>query len=143
MQMCKRGHPKTEENIKRDKNGYIKDCIPCVRIRSLEAYYRNPEKHKKAQKEYYLNNRESQLKKARDNELKKKYGLTREEYDRMLKACNHTCMVKGCGSKKNLNIDHDHKTGRIRGILCNSCNRALGLLSDSAEKLKGLMDYLD
>lgn len=45
-------------------------------------------------------------------------------------------------SQGGLYIDHDHKTGEIRGLLCNSCNVMLGLIKDDLGILKNAMDYL-
>ena len=64
----------------------------------------------------------------------------------MIKAQNNLCAA--CGDVLNEQVDslrpcvdHDHDTNQIRGILCNSCNKALGILKDSSERIKGLLIY--
>lgn len=79
-----------------------------------------------------------------------RYGLTREDYLQMLEArgrlcdiCNKPERSKGNhGRVKNLSIDHDHTTGKVRGLLCNNCNRAIGLLGDSIDTLEAAIAYL-
>lgn len=51
------------------------------------------------------------------------------------------CVI--CGSDKELVVDHDHKTGVIRGVLCGKCNRGIGLLDDSPERLRRAAVYLE
>jgi hypothetical protein len=81
----------------------------------------------------------------RRHHLKKQYGMTVEEFDRLLVACNGRCTI--CGNKflnsKDTNIDHDHATGKFRGILCSCCNRALGYARDSPQVLRLMADYLE
>ena len=80
----------------------------------------------------------------------KKFGLTKESYNTLLKEQNNKCAVCrasiGHISKNKTNcrlaVDHDHKTGKIRGLLCGSCNRALGLLKDSINNLQNAISYL-
>lgn len=78
--------------------------------------------------------------------LKSEYGLTVADYARMLEAQGGVCGI--CGGKeeskryKHLSVDHDHATGRVRGLLCNNCNRALGLLKDSTIILLAAARYL-
>ncbi len=52
---------------------------------------------------------------------------------------------KGCDKESNrtLNVDHDHETGKIRGLLCGNCNRGIGLLGDNIETLQNLIKYLE
>ena len=78
------------------------------------------------------------------------YGLSREEYDRLFQEQNHRCKI--CGIKgfrinskteKTLCVDHCHTTGKIRGLLCHNCNRALGLLRDSKNLLQSALSYLE
>jgi Recombination endonuclease VII len=52
------------------------------------------------------------------------YGLTEETYNALLERQNGTCAI--CGKKAKLNIDHDHVTGQVRGLLCHGCNALLG-----------------
>lgn len=53
------------------------------------------------------------------------------------------CANKSCGRIANLHMDHDHKTMRFRGLLCQGCNRALGMCQDNVDKLIGLANYLN
>lgn len=78
--------------------------------------------------------------------LKQKYGISLEEKEAILRSQNNVC--RGCGSpdpksKKGWNLDHDHKTGEIRGVLCRPCNLILGFAKDSSKHLEGLIDYLE
>lgn len=66
-----------------------------------------------------------------------KYGLTEEFYN---SECAKGCQI--CGSKERLHIDHNHDTGKYRGILCGKCNQGIGLLNDNAEQLQKAVIYL-
>lgn len=76
----------------------------------------------------------------------KKYGITPEDYDRMLKE-QGGCAICGAtepgGRGKNFHVDHCHSTGRVRGLLCHHCNVGIGMLrenfEDAAKYLKGDM----
>jgi len=65
------------------------------------------------------------------------YGITIDERDRLGEKQGGKCAICGCVPPKVayhwLHVDHDHKTGKVRGLLCTACNKALGLLKDSAE----------
>ena len=85
------------------------------------------------------------------NELRveRKFGVTYKEYSEILKAQDGCCgnpgcksMIPGAPGRKRFYIDHCHETGRIRGLLCHSCNLALGHVQDKTEKLNGLIEYL-
>ena len=75
----------------------------------------------------------------------KKYGLTMAQYDEMLEAQNGVCAVCGaaCRTGSRLAIDHDHETGKVRGLLCRPCNSSLGLMQDDAARLRAAADYLE
>lgn len=74
----------------------------------------------------------------------KKYGLS--EIDYLCLATNQNFVCASCGEpeiSRPLSVDHDHVTGKVRGLLCNRCNRVLGFIGDSSEKLRKLANYLD
>ncbi len=74
----------------------------------------------------------------------KLFRLTAEDYDRILAHQGGVCYV--CGkppkSSKRLAVDHDHRSGLVRGLLCNFCNRAIGVLRDNLEKFARIVEYL-
>lgn len=75
-----------------------------------------------------------------------RYGITDEQYQQLLAEQNFVCAI--CGKEervegRSLAVDHDHETNLIRGLLCNRCNRALGLFNDDPELLKKAFEYLD
>lgn len=83
----------------------------------------------------------------RAQNLKAKYGLTVQEYDQMLAAQDGACAI--CGASGSgvsrfgvLVVDHDHETGEVRGLLCSTCNSAIGLLGDDPETVQKAAGYL-
>jgi hypothetical protein len=79
-------------------------------------------------------------------QMKKNYGIGFFEYDAMFEKQNGLCAI--CSSpppdhhKKRLNIDHCHTSGRVRGLLCDACNRGIGLLKDSPDLMLKAISYL-
>ena len=81
--------------------------------------------------------------KAHGSVLQTKYGITSDEYASMLNEQNGVCWICGGKSgKKRLAVDHDHKTGEVRGLLCKRCNRMLGYYRDNAESFEKAAVYL-
>lgn len=79
--------------------------------------------------------------------LIRKFGISEKQYEQMLEDQKHCCAI--CGSKESgdkrssrLSVDHCHLTGKIRGLLCSSCNKALGLMKDSINSLTMAIAYL-
>jgi hypothetical protein len=71
------------------------------------------------------------------------YGISEDEFDQMMINQEGKCYIcKGDNGSIALCIDHDHLTGKVRGLLCNKCNRGLGLFSDDLVLLKRAMNYL-
>lgn len=88
--------------------------------------------------------------KYRKEHLMSRYGLTLEQYDSMFDVQKGTCAICGLPEKallyglvKRLAVDHCHKTGKVRGLLCNSCNALLAKIGDSKEWLINAGKYLD
>jgi hypothetical protein len=74
-----------------------------------------------------------------------RYGITVEEYEQIWYSQNGCCAICGIAEKelkKKLHIDHNHTTGRIRGLLCSNCNIAIGLLKDDIVRLSKAIEYL-
>ncbi len=80
------------------------------------------------------------------SDRKRKYGLSHEDFTRLLEQQNYTCARQGCDTKhieeKPLHVDHCHETNIIRGLLCFNCNSALGKLGDSVESIEKVLEYL-
>lgn len=72
--------------------------------------------------------------------IKNRYGVSDEVAEQLLQRKAIGC--EACGSKTRPHIDHNHRTGKVRGILCHTCNVALGQVDDSADRLEKLIDYL-
>jgi hypothetical protein len=86
----------------------------------------------------------------RERRVKRVYGLTPEEYNKLLETQNGVCAI--CGkeetysnqwNKRRLAVDHCHETGIIRGLLCGRCNSGLGWFDDNLEYLKKAVLHLE
>lgn len=82
--------------------------------------------------------------------LPKKYGITVEDYEQMLleqggacAICRRAETVVMRGKVKPLSVDHDHESGRVRGLLCHECNVGLGKFKDNVARLKAAVTYLE
>lgn len=91
-------------------------------------------------------NREKQRRYNKRNQWRDRYGIkfSLEEYDQMLQAQKGLCaLCRQLPKSRSLHVDHDHETGRVRGLLCMKCNRALGYLQDSPVLLRTAAKYLE
>lgn len=111
------------------------------------------QQQREANARYYLKHREKIRAKSKERQpyntkyawlwsLKNEYKITVEDFDKMLISQCGKCAT--CSKElKKFHIDHDHASGRVRGLLCGQCNQALGLVKDSPEVLKSLAAYLE
>jgi hypothetical protein len=78
--------------------------------------------------------------------VKRTFGITLEEYESLIQ--DSPCAICGevrppFGNRSSMYLDHDHKTGRVRGVLCHQCNTGIGVFKDSPELLRAAIEYLD
>ena len=124
------------------KNKVIKALDTKEPAAEYRARPENKERKKKWSAEYYT--RPGVKEKTRERQLKRLYGLTLLQYNQMLEKQYGRCKI--CGKteeRKSLHVDHDHETGRVRGLLCDDCNKALGFFHDDLALLYNAVDYLE
>jgi hypothetical protein len=126
----------------RNKDGVRSNCKACDL-----AYSRQRDRSNNAEYVLLRENPEAASLKQRNWTLFNKYGITIEGYDRLLAAQGGRCAI--CGStetksnaRKHFCIDHDHKTGEIRGLLCMTCNSGIGGLNDDPSLVLAALAYL-
>lgn len=131
-----------------------KACKQCVRKTQKARYAANRDKRLKYKKKYNQDNAEKRAHWQRNyNKLKpgvvkannlKRYGITPEVFEDMLAKQNGVCKVCfGTNGRYRLAVDHCHKTGAVRGLLCSRCNVAIGMAQDCPHRLKSLANYLE
>lgn len=100
--------------------------------------------HQGEYKIHYKKNKKKILKRQRKINLRLKYGLTLKQFADMVKKQNGLCLIckKPQIDKKKLCVDHDHKTGKIRGLLCDHCNKGLGHVREDIKILEAMVKYL-
>jgi hypothetical protein len=140
------------------RDGYRNNCKPC---------------HLNAHKDWYLRNREYEIarvskwqqenadrvnevqrinrtrrgdeykRQEREGHLRRKYGLTQNMYEALVLAQLGKCAVCGANEATNLHVDHDHRTNKVRGLLCGKCNKAIGLLNDDPDLMLAAKRFLE
>lgn len=81
---------------------------------------------------------------SRDDRLKRQYSISEEIYEAIFKKQDGRCAICRCQQHyQRLAVDHDHKTGMVRGLLCVQCNRGLGRFFDSALRLRNAAAYIE
>lgn len=146
------------DKIKNNKKLYPK----CNQILSLFHFHRDLRRTNKyqlwckqcglkAKQRQYPGRREEVGQATRKSALKHNYGLTVEDYNRILKQqygvcaiCNKPETQHSCpkGKVDSLRVDHDHKTGKVRGLLCSKCNFGISQFNDDIELMKIAINYL-
>lgn len=135
---CKEEYPYTEEYFYNNKtmvSGLTHYCKSCMKRNTTRSGNRSEEKILKLQHM------------QRINLFKKTYSLTEQDVRDLMDLFKGTCHICGKSlvtpeSQKSYAIDHDHKTGEIRGLLCKLCNVGLGHFQDSPELLEKAAQYL-
>jgi hypothetical protein len=78
---------------------------------------------------------------ARHSHLRHRYGIGADEVGALIESQGNRCPI--CGRAAPSHVDHDHETGRVRGILCFNCNGGLGQFGDDIDRLAAAIAYLD
>lgn len=124
-------------NGKAAKNKIYKSaCKECVKEGARRWARENPEHHARTRYAY---------------ELARTYGITIEEYEALVAKNGGGCAICGAAETKvhasgtvfRFSVDHCHETGKIRGILCMTCNRAIGMMKDNPQLLRKAAEYLE
>lgn len=129
-------------------------CRPCYRIINKDQY----QKHIETRRSYDRSRGSGWDRSGRDqwkvpeahtydSYLQRNYGITLEDYEKLWKAQGHVCAIclQECNRSNStrLCVDHCHKTGRVRGLLCFNCNVGLGKFKDDPELLQAALIYLE
>jgi len=132
------------EILKRQKEYYLNNK------EARKAYQKNrdtkiKDELKKYKHQYYLDNIETFRLYWKKADLKRKFKITIEEYVLMFEKQNGCCKI--CGThqsklKRALAVDHNHNTNEIRGLLCDTCNKGLGMFHDDINHLLNAIEYL-
>ncbi len=140
---------------------YESSCKECKEIKGQARVRANREKYQESRaksyakrrgekaakaKVYYQTNKLEIRKKTRGYHLVGNYGITEQQYQQLLVSQEGRCVI--CSIHEDdaprgiLMVDHNHQTGKVRGLLCHNCNVACGLLRDDPETARKLADYL-
>jgi hypothetical protein len=125
------------------------------KLKNAERYIKNRETILGYKRKWSINHPEKVLEAARKARIKykdrntnyclvRKYGITLEEYNLLVAKQNGLCgMCQKPKDRRRFCVDHDHQTGKIRGLLCDRCNTGIGLIGDSHNSIKRALLYLE
>jgi hypothetical protein len=139
MSICSKCHTSKDEEQDfafRDEARGIrhKQCRDCQADYRREHYLRNIEK--------YISKANKWNKAHPSYKIANRYGMTGAEYLFLFSQQNGICKICGKKDDKPLHVDHDHLTGKVRGLLCRSCNLGIGHFKDDPSLLKNASEYL-
>jgi hypothetical protein len=135
----------------------VKTCSRCRESKPLDDFH-NQRASRSGKQSYCkachqvvrLSEKPPSIRRRRRAFLKSRFGISLEQYDTLLAAQGGTCAicrnpetVLDKGVPRALSVDHDHETGKVRGLLCGGCNQGLGRFRDSPVVLKRAVVYLE
>jgi hypothetical protein len=132
----------TDFSFREKRNTYYTICKECIKVYHINWYKQNSLRLKKLH--------QKNLKQIKNCILKKRFGINLEQYNQLLEAQNGVCAIceqeetrtQRNGNISALAVDHDHKTGKVRGLLCSGCNVSLGRFKDNQTLLQNALNYL-
>lgn len=136
--MCQAEKPLSDFGQRGERDGtplYKSRCKACEAERAREWYY---------------NNKERGDANSRRSRLNARFGITPEEYERLLADQGGVCAIcanpertERDGKPMRLSVDHCHTTGKVRGLLCHGCNRSIGLFGEDVDLMEKAAQYLE
>ena len=134
----------------------IKQCITCSasfedKSRPQSGKFCSAECQYETKKQRHLERRKVDAEYAaehrtrgRRKRLMRNYGLTLEKFDELLTSQNGVCKIclKTCSTNPHLSVEHNHKTGKVRGLVCHKCNQIIRLFDEQPEVMQRIMEYL-
>lgn len=114
-----------------------KRCPDCEKVKPHSDWERN----KTSSDGWASYCRKCRAARNRDSYFRRKYGLSQDELRDRVKRQGHLCVI--CLAAPPEHVDHDHETGAVRGVLCFSCNAALGQLKDRPDVMRRAADYVE
>jgi hypothetical protein len=156
---CVKTKPRSDFYPQKDmRDGYRNNCNECHakahqdwyeknRDREIERVrtwqQSNPEKVNASHRRRRALDPEQHKKRNREGHLRRKYGLTQNMFGALVLAQLGKCAVCGELTAPELHVDHDHRTNKVRGLLCGKCNKAIGLLNDDPKLMDAAKEYLE
>ena len=125
-----------------------KHCGCCNKDLPLDAFAKNKAKKDGLQERCTacrsIHHKEKGHVSHRERNLRINYGVDSSWYNAKLESQDGCCAICGTddNGKRRFAVDHDHSTGKVRGLLCDTCNRALGMFGDSVKILQNAAEYL-
>lgn len=154
--LCEKRKPRDEFGFSSGyKDGRNNNCKECLRAAATASRYKDlvsarEKERAKAKAQYWKNPEKVKIQRARERPIFR-YGITLEARDRMWLEQEKKCAIcaspispsNGKVANDSIHIDHDHDTGRVRGLLCRFCNNGLGSFRDSVVSLRQAILYLE
>lgn len=138
---CKKEKPIESFGISNASKAKDKSGILCEECRPILT---EKEKTKYVTANWRANNLERARAIGYRTSIRKLYGLTQQEYEQMVAEHNNRCAICNVVQEqaRGLHVDHCHKSGRVRGLLCHKCNKVLGNFQDDPSILERAIEYL-
>lgn len=133
-----------KRSIYKDGHNYM--CKMCAHEDGIKYYKRKMEENPNHQRDVTRRYREMYPDRLRDQAYRRSYNLTLEEYNQMFEiqcGCCAICCKHQNELKRPLGVDHDHITGKVRGLLCNHCNSGIGFFNDDFNLFNKAKTYLE
>jgi len=128
---------------KRTKDGYITYCKECRKLKDRNYYVKNKERIKYDSRIRNKKHRDKIGYEGRkDYYLKWMFNITLEDYNTMLEQQDNKCCICKINYSKTYHVDHCHTTNKVRGLLCDQCNKGLGHFKDNIDYLQSAIKYL-